>query len=233
MPLATFNFKRQQQEWQRLPIDDIGYLSADELLSMDDGEFTKLMNQMAENRYHTQGFRNYKNLWREYLGLDTTEGKTIIDFGCGSGLEAAQFAPKNRVILADINQKSIDAAKRLVGDVPTALISDEYPFFDCEKFDIFYSNGVLHHTPKFREILKRATELLNPGGEIRLMLYSDIGWKNAGEDPVKYFDEVGSYADWYNREKLEEAVGDFLEITFCEYITSNNGYLVAKMRAKQ
>lgn len=227
-----FNFKHQKSEWLRLPIDDIGYLSCEDLMNMPEDEFKKLINQMAENRYNLKGFRNFENKWREYLGLDSTKNKTILDFGCGVGLEALQFQTNNKVMIADINQESLDVAKRLLGDVKAFLIDSEYPFFTCPKYDIFYANGVLHHTPKFRDTLKRATELLKPGGEIRLMLYSDIGWQNAGPSPVSYFDGVGDYADWYNYDKLNKEVGDFLDIYFCEYITSNKGYLVARMRPR-
>lgn len=229
---ALWDFKHQKSEWLKLPVDDIGYIDCKELLSMPEKEFRSLIGKMAENRYNLNGFRNYKNKWREYLGLDSTQDKTILDFGCGVGLEALQFQAKNKVMVADINQESLDVAKRLLGNVKSYLISNEAPYFTCPKYDVFYANGVLHHTPKFREILERAVELLKPNGEIRLMLYSDIGWENAGPDPVSYFDEVGDYADWYNKDKLEQLVGDFLDVYFCEYITSNNGYLVAKMRVK-
>lgn len=226
-----YDFQKNSKEWLSLPVDDIGYIPADELLDMSDADFGRLIAQASDNRYNLKGYRNYKNKWREYLGLDSTKGKRVLDFGCGIGLEALQFHRDNTVILADINQASLDVSKRTLGaNVETALITDVYPFFECQPIDIFYANGVLHHTPRFREILERAAEVLKPDGEVRLMLYSDKGWKIAGTDPVRFFDGVGEYADWYSLEKLTETVGDIYDVFFCEYITTDDRFLVAKLR---
>ena len=108
----------------------------------------------------------------------------------------------------------------------------------------------MHHTPRFREILQRAADVLAPGGEIRLMLYSDRGWTEKTGTPappidadvtthemfptfVAGFDGVGFYADWYNREKLEHRVGDFLTVESCEYIAVSDRYLVAILKPKE
>ena len=169
-------------------------------------------------------------------------------------MEALQFAKNsNSVILADINPQCLAVAKRTLGirnfsSLETLNIESEYPFFRTHhKIDLFYSNGVLHHTPKFREILLRVCEILDKNGEIILMLYSDIGWKIAtnktslpkvNEDVrhskhfdkfVRFFDSVGLYADWYNEEKLNHVVGDFLKIKNIKYITNDQRYLMVKL----
>ena len=93
-----------------------------------------------------------------------------------------------------------------------------------KKIDIFYSNGVLHHTPHIKEILTRTIKILNQDGEIRLLLYSDKMWSALTEtlppspdfdirkhnkywDFVRGADLVGQYADFYSEEKIFPMAG--------------------------
>lgn len=255
----TYSFPQAVKEWARIPVDNIAYVNPEQLKNVPDDQFRELVKRFEENRYSLSGWRNYKNKWRDYLGLDTTKNKTILDFGCGFGIESLQFVKsENRIILADINRSSLITAERCLGSygfksLQTLVVTGDAPFFDMNgqilSYDIFYSNGVLHHTPRLREILKRACENLANDGEIRLMLYSDVGWVTATNEQlpevdedittnpsfwkfVRFFDEVGTYADWYNREKLEHVVGDFLDVVFCEYITDDDRYLVAVLKKK-
>lgn len=255
----TYSFRQATKEWARVPVDNIAYADPEQLKNMPAAEFKELVKRFEENRYSISGWRNHQHKWRDYLGLDTTRNKMVLDFGCGFGIESLQFVKTgNNVILADINQSSLDTATRCLGvngfkALQTVLVSGEVPFFNLEgqsrAYDIFYSNGVLHHTPRFREILLRACEHLADDGEIRLMLYSDVGWVIATNEQlpevsedvttnpsfwkfVRFFDEVGTYADWYNREKLEHVVGDFLDVVFCEYITNDDRYLVSTLKKK-
>jgi SAM-dependent methyltransferase len=255
----SYSFQDATREWARVPVDNIAYADPNQLKSMPDDQFKELAKRFEENRYSLTGWRNHQNKWREYLGLDNTTNKTVLDFGCGFGMESLQFVKAgNRVILADINRSSLETATKCLGvhgfkPLQAVLVTGEEPFFDLadQNFscDIFYSNGVLHHTPKFRDILKRACKNLTDDGEIRLMLYSDVGWVIATDEQlpevhedvskhpqfwrfVRFFDEVGTYADWYNREKLEHVVGDFLKVEFCEYITNDDRYLVCVLKKK-
>src|SRR5258708_6545824 len=139
----NYDFAHQQQEWSRPPVDDYAYKSSEELLQLPDQALRDLILKTQHIRY--TGWRNHNNLWRECLGLDTTEGKRILDFGCGIGLEALQFAPKNDVIVADIVDPNVRLAQRVVGlfgyATTPAAIFGEAPFVDVGQVDIFYSNG--------------------------------------------------------------------------------------------
>ena len=98
-----------------MPIDDKGYIGPKRVLELAPDQAKELVQDFERRRYSTDGLRNYKNLWRDSLGLDNTRNKTIIDFGCGLGLESIQFARNdNQIILADINQCSLDAAEYLL-----------------------------------------------------------------------------------------------------------------------
>jgi len=234
-------------QWSHLPVDDVGYPHASDLLAMSDTELIELVNQMRATRYG--GWRNHGGLWREVLGLDSTTDKDILDFGCGIGIEALEFAlVGNRVSLADLSSVNVQLAERVLGlfgcsPVSIFHVSDKFPYFAglSDSFDIFYCNGVLHHIPWARSVMEVAHNVIREDGEARLMTYSDTGWRRAtNTDPpedvtshpqfekfVRHFDQVGDYADWYNEAKLKDWFGDLFDVTRCEYITPEKIYLAS------
>jgi SAM-dependent methyltransferase len=248
------------EAWSHPPVDDVGYLPAADLLALPDNQLRRLVDRMRSARY--QGWRNFHGLWRDVLGLDSTHGKDVLDFGCGAGVEALELAlAGNRVALADISGLNVQVAYRVLclyrdqlthmhdQGITLYLISDEPPFIDCPpgSFDVFHCCGVLHHIPWARQIMERAHQLLRPAGEARLMLYSDEGWRIAtGTEPpdevtahpdferfVRYYDQVGDYADWYDPARIEERFGDLFDVVRCEYLTPNRRYLAAVLRRKE
>ena len=265
--MENYNFQDQKNEWVNCPVDDIAYIDTNEANKKSDKELKSLMEQFILNRYHLQdkntipgvckkGWRNFNNLWRSNLIDDVTD-KTIFDFGCGFGIESLQFCNNNNnVIIGDINQSTLELAERVLNiynhkPLQKILITNEPPFFKLNhKIDIFYSNGVLHHTPKIREILLEAANNLTADGEIRLMLYSDIAWKTRTKTDipkdynksitlypnyirfVRGMDGVGNYADCYNKEKIEFLFGDFLKIKKIVYITSTKDFICVILNKK-
>jgi 2-polyprenyl-3-methyl-5-hydroxy-6-metoxy-1,4-benzoquinol methylase len=198
---------------------------------------------LVKNFEHVRytGWRNYGNLWREKLGLDSTHEKHVLDFGCGVGIEALQFAKAgNSVSLYDISKSNIELATRILwlhGYSPKTVMTSNMPVPDLSPFgeiDVFYANGVLHHTPAIREILEQAHNVLSKDGEVRLMLYSDVAWKKYGECDqekfVRMMDQVGHYADWYTSEKLQNTVDGFFSVNSFDYITDDDRYCVAILR---
>lgn len=244
----TFDFDAQREEWVQIPVDDVGYFSSRDLLAKDDGELRAIVEEMERVRY--TGWRNHGGRWRGCMGLDDTTGKVVLDFGCGLGVEALQFARAgNEVLLADINGETRRLGARVLGlygyDAETVAVEGTWPFLQPSRsVDVFYANGVLHHTPEAPAILKRATELLAPGGLVRLMLYTDRGWRHYMDseppcsDPrehedfwrfVREFDAVGSYAEPWWPEKLQGAA-EGLELVSWDYLTDNDRYAAAVLR---
>jgi SAM-dependent methyltransferase len=247
----SVDFAEQQQVWEMLPVDGVAYMNVRELAALNDNELQALIAQMEHNRY--ADWRNYDGLWRRSLGLDSTHDKTVLDFGCGTGLEALQFARAgNRVMIADITEAGRRIAERVLKlfgyEVESLPIRGDWPFVTpSAPVDVFYSNGVLHHTPEMPAILEQAKELLAPGGEIRLMLYTDRGWRLATEsDPpdlrgselekhpdykpfVIFFDGLGNYAEpWWPDKLIRELPG--LQLIDWTYITEDGRYGVAILR---
>lgn len=207
--------------WERLPVDDVGYLHPDEILKLNDSELRRWTQGFEHRRYG--GWRNHDNLWRSTLGLDTTHGKHVIDYGCGFGIDALQFARNgNQITLFDLTPEGLQAARRvlIVHGYDCCTTMDRLP-----DADIFYANGSLHHTPDMPSILAGA-----PCPEARLMVYSDRAWqdKGGGEGFWRQMDEVGGYADWYTPETLQAAAPDWT-LRDATYITPAGWYLTATL----
>lgn len=244
--------------WSRPPVDDVGYLSSADLMTMGDTQLNLTILEMARVRY--TGWRNHNGLWRELLHLDDTHGKHVLDFGCGVGMEARELQEAgNRVDVADLSTSNLELAARVLtlgdhvpdGGVVCHLVTDQAPYFEAsEKFDVIHCAGVLHHIPWAHEIVQRFHQVLKPGGELRLMLYSDIGWQIATGTPVphwndkpehapgfhqfvRYFDGVGEYADWYNESKIGYKFGHWFNLEEFAYLTEDYRYCAAVLSRKE
>jgi SAM-dependent methyltransferase len=244
----------QKKEWARPPVDDVGYIPSTRMLAMSDSELRTLVEKFRNTRY--TGWRNFEGKWRKYMGLDNTTGKTILDFGCGVGIESLELVLKsNNLIVADLVPENVALTKRIVNlygkQVQTKIVSWNYPYLDLENhtIDILYMNGVLHHIPYAHDLIKTSLKWLKPGGEIRAMLYSDKGWikytksdlplfdSDVTQHPLfnkflRVFDRVGYHADWYSKERLLYRFGDLVNITAYDYITNDDRYCVVRMIPK-
>ena len=234
------------EQWSHPPVDDIGYFESERLLEWSDMRLRHLIERAERNRYG--GWRNYQGRWRRILfDLKTTRGMKVLDYGCGIGLEALQYAKGgNAVWLADISQPNIALAQKVLGlygyeAERTIWIVDEDVVYLGWPCDVIHCSGVLHHIPDPFPVMENFHRWLITGGEVRLMLYSDHAWRIATkteppesveDHPLfeKYWqrwDPHGGYADWYDRDRLEQRFGDLFEIKTCEYLTKQKEYLGA------
>ena len=245
------SFAAQKKAWASPPVDDIGYLPATDLLAMDDHEFCTVMRKMEENRYG--GWRNLRNRWIDSLRIDDTHDKRVLDYGCGVGVEALQFAPTNRVWVADIAPGNLKVAKRLfaLSDYQlegALLIKGSAPYLvPPEPLDVIHCSGVLHHIVDPVPIVQAMAGWLVEGGELRLMLYSDRAWLAAtGEYPppgdvtdsplrekfVRQWDAVGDWADWYNQQRLVDRFGEWFSVADYQPITRAGEFVGAVLQKK-
>jgi SAM-dependent methyltransferase len=209
----------------------------------------KLLNLASENRYNLNGYRNYNNLWRIFSKNNEIKNKVVFDFGTGSGIEALEFAKNgNQVMIGDINRYNLEVATRLLklnNFTPLEIVklTSRYPYCKVKnQIDVFYANGVLHHTPKIKQILRRVKNLLrDDNSEAILMLYSDLGYKKYinkdlpdinesirkspyFEKMYKHFDSVGKYADWYSHEKISSIIAGDWKVKSFNYCTNDNRF---------
>ena len=240
-------FASRRKAWSNPPIDDIGYLPSRELLTWDTADLIDIIGRMAESRY--SGWRNWEMRWRTTLKLDHTEGKRVLDYGCGVGLEALQYAKRgNRVWLADISQDNLNLAQRILSiegqkEEGTFLVKEKAPLITpAEPFDVIHCVGVLHHIPDAESVVEAMHGWLADNGELRLMVYSDEAWRiatgteppawNVESDPSfdlfwQHWDPIGGYADWYDCKRLNTRFGKWFTVDICQPLTQYGEYLGA------
>ena len=111
-----------------------------------------------------------------------TAGMRVLDIGCGMGdvtmLVAHLVGPAGRVVSIDLDQASIETARRrasTVGLDNTAFHrADISSFTDAEPFDAIVGRLVLEFLPDPAAIICRLSQLLRPGG---IMALQEATWK--------------------------------------------------------
>lgn len=246
-----YDFAHAAAEWSAPPWTGIGHFSTAEQLQLSDAQIRESVERVEKYRY--TGFDNDNDSWRRGLRLDSTAGKTVLDFGCGMGVEALQYARGGNLVwaadIAPANTAYVERVFQIFGYADRFLgrvaVTGTWPFFTCDTpLDVFHSAGVLHHTPQIGNILRRVRELLAPDGRCHISLYSEHTWPGTKDiyadvttQPgffgyVRGRDPVGRHADWYSVDKLAYVLQrnkTGLEIESHSYAGSNC-YLCAILR---
>lgn len=111
-----------------------------------------------------------------------TDGKVILDAGCGTGNYAIWFAKKgNQLIAIDISPRSLEIARSMaevfgvkenINFIESSL--SEY-LLPERKFDLVYSFGVLHYLRDAEKVFVDLSASAKSGGLIAIGLYSKYG----------------------------------------------------------
>lgn len=108
-------------------------------------------------------------------------GRRVLEIGIGMGSDFIRWARCGADIVGiDLTERAVAITRgRLEGrDLPGVVEvgdAEQLPFPDGH-FDIVYSWGVLHHTPRPEVAFGEAVRVLAPGGELRVMVYHRRSW---------------------------------------------------------
>ena len=103
------------------------------------------------------------------------DGETVLDLGCGGGLDAflaaRRVGPKGKVIGVDLTPEMIERAK--AGACKGGYENVEFRLGEIENLpipdasvDVVISNCVINHVPDKPAVFKEALRVLKPGGRI-------------------------------------------------------------------
>jgi SAM-dependent methyltransferase len=130
----------------------------------------------------------YKSFWRdpqfvrlyvgrivegylELLAKHCGPGRKILDVGCGAGYVSLELARNgHHVVAIDISKANIDVARRMLAENPYrdgfgSLRYEHQPFHLAEgAYDVVLFSVSLHHMPDVEGVVRRAREMVKPGG---------------------------------------------------------------------
>jgi len=159
----------------------------------------KFFDQHAEDHGYYIPFdeNGYKTILKQFISHFPAHIKKIclVDLGCGTGemMKRLAQACDLEIIGCDISRKCVALAQSASSGSHYAQANIlETPFAD-ETFDVVTCCGVLHHFPKFGEVLKEVYRILVPEGVLMAYdpnLYNPAMWLY--RDPHSpFFSQVG------------------------------------------
>lgn len=104
-------------------------------------------------------------------------GKDVLEIGLGQGSDTQRIiAAGARYVGVDITTESIERVRLRceLFDLPAKAVmvmNAETLGFPDESFDIVFSHGVIHHSPRIGEILAEIRRVLRPNGRAVIMVY--------------------------------------------------------------
>ncbi len=122
-----------------------------------------------------------------FADFERWRGKRVLEVGCGIGTDSINFARAGaRLTAVDLSGESlriatqraevmgvadrIDFVQANAEELTTAAVPDA-------PYDLVYSFGVIHHTPRPERALAEMRALTAPGGTLKLMIYHRRSWK--------------------------------------------------------
>lgn len=133
--------------------------------------------QLDEYRY------DKLNYLPRLVDFDSYRGKTLLEIGCGAGVDLVRFARAGAVVTGvDLSRTAIDLARQNIAqnglDASLQIMNGEALQFADDSFDVVYAHGVLQYTADTGKMVSEIHRVLRPGGEAILMVYNRISWLN-------------------------------------------------------
>src|SRR5512135_3860047 len=135
--------------------------------------------------------------WLGSTGLESFQGKTVIDVGCGMGRNPYWMsrAGAASIIAIDADDHSLETARRNLAELGNVQVHK------CSVYDLIPDHfgqidrvtciGVLHHLYDPREALERMWSCVAPGGDLILWCYAREG-NRLFLPPIQSFRFVGA-----------------------------------------
>jgi SAM-dependent methyltransferase len=132
------------------------------------------------DRYHFEKLHHLVRL----VHFDGYRGRSVLDVGCGAGVDLARFAKGGAVVTGvDVSPSAVALARSnfdqqgLQGRFEVAD-GEALPFGDGA-FDLVFAHGVVQYTVNPQRLVDECRRVLKPGGEAVFQVYNRISWLNA------------------------------------------------------
>jgi SAM-dependent methyltransferase len=132
------------------------------------------------DQYHFEKLHHLLRL----VDFDGYRGRTVLEVGCGAGVDLARFAKGGAIVTGvDLASSAIELARAnfaqqgLQGRFDVA--DGEHLAFPDNSFDLVYAHGVVQYTADPRQLVTECQRVLKPGGRAVFQVYNRVSWLNA------------------------------------------------------
>jgi SAM-dependent methyltransferase len=132
------------------------------------------------DQYHFEKLHHLLRL----VAFDGYKGQSVLEVGCGAGVDLARFAKGGAVVSGvDLSSSAIGLARAnlaqqgLTADLRVAD-GEHLPFADGA-FDFVFAHGVVQYTANPQALVDEVRRVLKPGGQAVFQVYNRISWLNA------------------------------------------------------
>ena len=132
------------------------------------------------DQYHFEKLHHLLTL----VPFDGARGQTVLEVGCGAGVDLARFARGGASVTGvDLAPSAIALAKANFGQqglAGTFEVADgeQLPFAD-NSFDLVFAHGVVQYTSNPQRLVDECRRVLKPGGQAIFQTYNRVSWLNA------------------------------------------------------
>ena len=117
------------------------------------------------------------DMLKAFARFEESRGLRVLEVGLGTGTDFVQWLRNGAIATGrDLTDASVALVRERVAlegfEADVQRGDAEALDLPSDHFDIYYSWGVLHHTPNPRKAFAEAVRVLKPGGTLRIMLYN-------------------------------------------------------------
>ena len=134
-------------------------------------------------------------IWKQ---IGELKGKTILDFGSGTGITPNHYATDNNVIAVEPSEEMLAKQVNTNGYQQIVGSTDELKNLPSECFDYIFCHNVLEYVDDREEIVREFYRLLKPSGKLSIVKHNRNGRVMQMIVLLNNFDEANNLLDGHN-----------------------------------
>ena len=134
-------------------------------------------------------------IWKQ---IGELKGKTILDFGSGTGITPNHYATDNNVIAVEPSEEMLAKQVNTNGYQQIIGNTDELKKIPSECFDYIFCHNVLEYVDDREEIVREFYRMLKPNGKLSIVKHNRNGRVMQMVVLLNNFDEANNLLDGHN-----------------------------------